>query len=317
MGEHEAPPQPYLYGFRGRMDERYDMVRSVRDKRYIYIRNYMPHLIYGQHVQYMFQTLTTQVWRRLYDEGKLTPAQAAFWKTKPPEELYDLQSDPDEVSNLASSSVHQETLERLRKAQQDHALQTRDIGFLPEAEIHSRSQGSTPYELGHDDRKYPLKRIMAAAELAASLKTEALPELRKALGDEDSAVRYWAAMGILMRGNSAVEAARDELSKALADGSPSVRIVAAQALGQYGSEADLGKTLPVLVELARPDKSGIYASLQALNAVDALDARAAGAVEAIKALPVRDKSLSHRAGNGIPRLVEKILADSQRRRPTP
>ena len=31
------------------MDERYDMVRSVVGKRYIYIRNYMPHKLYGQH----------------------------------------------------------------------------------------------------------------------------------------------------------------------------------------------------------------------------------------------------------------------------
>ncbi|MCU0978711.1 MAG: sulfatase, partial [Pirellulaceae bacterium] len=47
LGRHEAAPQRYLFGFRGRMDERYDMVRSVRNGRYVYIRNYMPHLIYG------------------------------------------------------------------------------------------------------------------------------------------------------------------------------------------------------------------------------------------------------------------------------
>ncbi len=56
MGKHEAPIQMYGYGFRGRMDERYDMVRSVVGKRYIYIRNYMPHKLYGQHVGYMFVT---------------------------------------------------------------------------------------------------------------------------------------------------------------------------------------------------------------------------------------------------------------------
>ena len=83
MGKHAAPPQPYIYGFRGRMDERYDMVRTVRDQRYIYIRNYMPHKIYGQHVAYMFQTPTTQKWHDLYHAGKLNAAQSHFWKTKP------------------------------------------------------------------------------------------------------------------------------------------------------------------------------------------------------------------------------------------
>ena len=54
-------PREYGYGFRGRMDERYDMVRGVVGKRYIYIRNYMPHKLYGQPVGYMFVTTTTQV----------------------------------------------------------------------------------------------------------------------------------------------------------------------------------------------------------------------------------------------------------------
>ena len=50
----------------------------------------MPHKPYGQHVSYMFQTPTTQVWKRMFDEGKLNEAQSHFWKTKPAEELYDL-----------------------------------------------------------------------------------------------------------------------------------------------------------------------------------------------------------------------------------
>ncbi|MEM7012218.1 MAG: sulfatase, partial [Verrucomicrobiota bacterium] len=61
-GKHEAPEQEFGFGFRDRMDERYDMVRTVRSKRYNYIKNYKPHKIYGQFIQYMFQTPTTQVW---------------------------------------------------------------------------------------------------------------------------------------------------------------------------------------------------------------------------------------------------------------
>ena len=41
--------------------------------------------------------------KRLFEEGKLNQAQSHFWKTKPAEELYDLQKDPDEVMNLAKS----------------------------------------------------------------------------------------------------------------------------------------------------------------------------------------------------------------------
>src|ERR1041385_1445778 len=156
------------------MDERYDLVRSVTDGRYVYVRNYMPHLIYGQYLDFMFQTPTTRVWKKLYDEGKLQPPQTFFWHSKPPEELYDLQNDRDEVRNLVNSPQHKRILSKLRDANREHLLRIRDVGFLPEAEMHRRSQGSTPYELGHDARNFPLKRVLDAAELASSLKPEAL-----------------------------------------------------------------------------------------------------------------------------------------------
>ena len=82
MGKHETKAQEYGYGFRGRMDERYDMVRSVVGEKFIYIRNYMPHKPYGQHVSYMFETPTTQVWKRMFDEGKLNEAQSHFLENK-------------------------------------------------------------------------------------------------------------------------------------------------------------------------------------------------------------------------------------------
>ncbi|MDA2931157.1 sulfatase-like hydrolase/transferase, partial [Acidobacteria bacterium AH-259-O06] len=305
MGEYEAPPQPYVHGFRGRMDERYDMVRSVRDKRYIYIRNYMPHKIYGQYINYMFQTPTTAEWKRLYDEKKLSPPRTFFWETKPAEELYDLLIDPDEVNNLANSPEHEHILKRLRKAQQGLAVRIRDVGFLPEHQIHRRSAGTTPYEIGHQEKRYPLKKIMAAAQSASSLDPEAVSELQEAFRDEDSAVRYWAAMGILMRGKSAVDSAKSQLRRALSDTSPIVRVIAAQALGQYGSDADLKEALPVLMELAALDKNGIYVSMLALNALDALHHKAASAAQAIKQLPTSDPSVNRRMRNYVPRLIEK------------
>ena len=64
---HATAPQDYLHGLRGRMDERYDLVRSARNERYVYLRQFMPHRIYGQYINYMFQTPTTRVWKQLYD----------------------------------------------------------------------------------------------------------------------------------------------------------------------------------------------------------------------------------------------------------
>ena len=179
MGAFDTPPQKYQHGFRGRMDERYDMVRSVRNDRYIYIRNYMPHLIYGQYLDYMFQTPTTRIWKQLYDDGKLKAPQTFFWQTKPAEELYDLQADPSEVNNLVNSTPHAAVLAELRQAQRDHLLKIRDVGFLTESEMDRRARGTTRYEMAHDDNKYPLQKISSMADLASSLKPEVLPSFRE------------------------------------------------------------------------------------------------------------------------------------------
>ncbi len=307
LGKHLEPPQPFVYGFRGRMDERYDLVRSATDGRYVYVRNYLPHKIYGQHVEYMFQTPTTQVWKKLHDAGKLTPAQEIFWHTKPPEELYDLEKDPDEVVNLTASPAHQDILKKLRQAQQDLALKIRDVGFLPEGEIHSRAAGSTPYDMGHDDSKYPFRRVFAAAELASGLKPDALPQLRTLLQDEDSAVRYWAALGFLMRGKNGV-AAPDELRAALKDRSPYVRVVAAEALGQHGGEADRNQGLSVLIELADAEKNGVFVAMAALNALDALGSKALSVADALKKLPKQGKVPHQRYDPYVPRLLTDLSA---------
>ncbi|MFZ5830003.1 MAG: sulfatase-like hydrolase/transferase [Planctomycetota bacterium] len=311
LGPHTTPRQPYIYGFRGRMDERYDMVRSVRDERYVYMRNYMPHLIYGQHVGYMFETPTTAVWRKLFDEGRLNAAQSLFWQRKSPEALYDLQNDPDEVNNLADSPEHQETLARMRRAQQALALGIRDLGFLPEPEIYRRSEGSTPYEMGHDIEKYPMERIMATAEQASMLKPEATPDLIEAMSDPDSAVRYWGALGLLMRGADAVAQGRDSLVAALEDRAPTVRIAAASALTQCGAAEDFEPALKVLVDLSAPGSHGVNVSLMALNAIDALGDKAATAKTAIANLPPAQGKRINRTETYDPRVVEHLLGTKQ------
>jgi uncharacterized sulfatase len=308
LGKYQEPTQPYIHGFRGRMDERFDLVRSVTDGRYAYIRNYMPHKIYGQHIDYMFQTPTTRIWKRLHDEGKLTAAQNAFWNTKPPEELYDLQSDADEINNLAASAAHKEIIERFRRAQYDLAQKIRDVGFLPEGELFSRSNGGSPYAMGHDDRKYPFERVIATADLASMLKPDAISTLKQRFKDDDSAVRYWAALGMLMRVESGVRAAHSELVVALNDPSPYVRIAAAEALGRYGSDSDLKAALKVLVELAAIDKDGVFVSMAALNALDALDNKAGSVVDAIKVMSADGKVPDPRYSSYVPRLLEDLQA---------
>ena len=309
LGSFTAPEQQYLFGFRGRMDERYDFIRVVRDQRYIYMRNYNPHKIYGQYIAYLFETPTTQVWHRLFEEGKLEPPQTYFWEIKPAEELYDLEQDPDEIHNLIDEPGQAEVAARLRTALDEHEFEIRDVGFLPESEIHERSAGSTPYEMGHNESLYPLKEIKAVADLAASRRPGSDAELARAYEHEDSAVRYWAAMGFLIRGAESVKANRELLKKALDDPSAPVRIAAAEALGRYGSNADSRQALDVLMSYADAEKNGAYLAMMAMNAIDYMDQRAASAKAQIEKLPKADPNASDKFNTNIGRVIEKTLAD--------
>jgi len=307
-GKFQAKPQPFIYGNRARMDERYDLARSVTDGRYVYIRNFYPHVSQGQHVSYQFETPTTRVWRQLFDEGKATPAQSIFWTVpKSPEELYDLQTDPDEVRNLAASPQHQAILKKLRDAMAANARKTLDLGFLPEGELHTRANGGSPYDMAREKGKYPFDRIYETADLASSLKAGATPKLVKALNDKDSGVRFWGALGLLMRGTDAVKSSHAPLQKALGDESPYVRIVAAQALAQHGAAPDLQPALDTLSAVVSPDKNGVLVSMYALYAVDALGDKARPLVPVIKSMPQDGPSPDGRYNSYVARLQGEIL----------
>ncbi|MEA3224383.1 MAG: HEAT repeat domain-containing protein [Planctomycetota bacterium] len=310
-GKFQRPKPRYMFGFRGRMDERCEFIRTVTDGRYQYMRNYNPHFIYGQYVAYNFVTPSTAAWKRDYDAGKLNEAQSHFWGLKPPEELYDLKADPDEVNNLADSREHRAKLRELRKALQDWCREIRDLGFLPEGEIHSRSKGSTPGDMARDDSKYPFDRIFAAAEIATTRKAKDLPAIKKNLKDSDSAVRYWAVIGILNRGPRAVARSRDELIAAFADDSPYVRIASALALGRHGKWADQRRAVDCLLEVAPWTPDGdVFVSIAAQNAIDKLDDKAAYAVDAIKAFPRQGgRSPNGRYNGYVSSLLKKTLAD--------
>lgn len=307
LGPFARPPKRYLHGFRGRMDERLDSVRSVRDERYVYVRNYMPHKIYGQYLAYMWETPTTQVWERLYKEGKLNAAQRKFWEPKPPEELFDLQNDPDEVNNLAGSPAHRKTLERMRAEHRRYELAIRDAGMLAESEMHARSRGESPYDMAKDPQRFDGARLLEAAQLASGLDPQATARLAKMLGDADSGVRYWGAMGLLMRGGKAVSAQMEPLKKALQDTSAAVRIAAGEALGRFGGGQELNAAMEALLPLCHPVESGAYAAVEALNAVEAIGEKARPWIGKILAMPDEDPNAPERARSEYIRRMRELL----------
>ncbi len=279
LGAAETAPRQYVYGARDRVDEAFDTARSVRDKQYLYVRNYMPHLSYNQPEGYSDQAEVRREITRLAAEGKLNDVQMAYaGPTRPREELYDTLADPHQIHNLATSPEHKAAIDRMRREHARWVLETRDLGFLPEAESWRRSAGTTPYAMARQPGMFPLPRVMAAGRLVGE--PDALARQVDLLADADPAVRYWAAVGLRAQGSAAADA-REALVAALGDQSPTVWVEAAGVLvsldgnaaalevltAALASESDdvalhAARTLQLLGEQARPALPAMEAALR-------------------------------------------------------
>ncbi|MEI6604691.1 MAG: sulfatase-like hydrolase/transferase [Verrucomicrobiota bacterium] len=258
-GAAKGPPNEFVFCSRDRMDERYDMMRSVMSSRWLYIHNYRPDLPFVQPLNYMFQARGYQSWARVAREGKLTPATAMFWGEKPTEELYDMYADPDSIHNLASNPAQHEILERMRAALEKRVLSNNDNGFIPEG---SALEG---YEASRVAGAYPIERVFALANRASERNPANLPKLGEALDDPCEPIRWWAAQGCTMLRNKAA-VAEPALRKCLDDKSGAVQVAAAEALARLGK---LDLAMPVLLRWAGQSVTPPFA-VQAANVLDRL-----------------------------------------------
>ena len=306
-GKFAGEPKPYLFGYRGRMDERIDMVRSCTDGRYVYMRHFYPERPYLKHVDYMFQTPTTRVWKELFDAGKLNEAQAKFWQPKPVEELFDLQSDPSEVINLAGQPAHAKRLSTMRNTVQQWMADTLDLGLLPEAEMH-RLAGDMPprqFALEHPELFARMAKLsFEALDPNSGLTTD---ELIKLSSDPQSGVRFWAVRGLAIRPvDASVQAA---LQTAADDESPSVAIAACDGLLRSTDTASREDAVVRLIELANVENSGHFAAIAAMNVLDMNAELSSEDKSKIKALPRELKRPPARVGKYVGKLIEHAVQD--------
>jgi hypothetical protein len=275
LGEQQTLPEDYAFGFRGRMDERMDLVRSIRNKKYRYVRNYMPHKIYGQHISYLWQAPSMVSWEKAYLAGTLNQDQSRFWQAKPTEELYDVTADPHNITNLAGMQAYKKVLETMRADNRNYLIRTRDAGFIPEARLYEIAKTTTPFDFARS-KNYPLELILETAEMASTRDAGSLNKLIERLSDKNPIVRYWAVTGCIILEKKAA-AAKPQLNALLQDSEPAVRIAAAEAL--YG----LGETtiaLPILSQTLT--NNNLHARVQALNILEMMGQQAKPALAALK-----------------------------------
>ena len=254
-------PRKFVFATRDRCDETVDILRCVRDSRYKYIRNFMSHVPHAQPSQYKDGKKIVQLMRSLHKEGKLNEQQSRPFATRrPPEELYELQSDPYELVNLAQAPKSQERLVAMRKVLSRRMTETRDMGLIPEPILEDVGREAGNKYLAfldndHSDQTLRLIDVITAGEANDSAK---LLDFAKS---SDPSTRYWAAVWL---GVNKTATGKATLLKLTVDPVPTVRVAAAQALCKLG---DLN-TLKLLVEHIKDPN--LLVGMFALRAIEEL-----------------------------------------------
>ncbi|MFZ9935790.1 MAG: sulfatase-like hydrolase/transferase [Luteolibacter sp.] len=263
LGPQAEPEPEYVFSFRERMDERFDNQRAVRNKRYVYIKNYMPYVPWGQHLDTLWKMVATRTWEDAFKNHRTNGVTGRFFTNKPVEELYDMQADPDNVVNLAGRPECQQTLETMRARLREWQLAIHDTGLLPEGERERRARENkmTIYQMVRDPKLYNLPAYLDAADLALAMNPANRPRFIGLLASKDSGLRYWGTVGLFMLGK-ADAATQTALEAVLHDPCGEVSAMAAWALIQSGNPAKGQAALAGLVQHRVP------ATLLALNVLD-------------------------------------------------
>jgi arylsulfatase A-like enzyme len=265
-----STPRRYAFSGRDRMDEHADTTRTVRSSRYRYIRNYAPHRIWGQHYAFAWESRAYKDYEQQHLAGTLSGIQDRFWQPKQAEELYDLASDPDEVTNLADGSEHRALIDEMRAALDAHIIAIYDCGFIPEG------SAAESWESSRDRGVYPLADVLSLANRAIRRDPTDIAAFVAALAQPSPVMRFWAAQGLLMlaaTGHPMPESVAAALS---AEFDPHVRVPLAEALG-YG---DPDPQIELLCNIVATDTNDRL-RLQALDALTYLPHRPAIALETI------------------------------------
>jgi len=136
VGKYQAiQPRTYIHGGADRFDEKYDMIRAVRDHRFKYLRNFDTTKPYYLAVQYRENMPIMKEMLRLKDIGGLDAIQSQWFRPKKTaEELFDTYTDPHELHNLATLPEYKDKLVELRQECDRWMKSIEDKGLVSEPE---------------------------------------------------------------------------------------------------------------------------------------------------------------------------------------
>ncbi|MEX2565990.1 MAG: sulfatase-like hydrolase/transferase [Cyclobacteriaceae bacterium] len=271
-----SQPKDFIFGYRDRADDCYEVSRSVTDGRYIYVRHFMPQLPYFQNAVIFNKGGSYAEINRLRGLGQLPEGTEKMFEPKPVEELFDLESDPWEQNNLANKPEMEGLVIQFRGKLNSWMLEHFDTGLINEGLMMMRASqnGSSVQETNRTYSVIDYKKILQAAQMVGMVKD--IFELPPFLEGEDPAVRYWALIALdAFEGH--IPEGQTYLSGFLRDKSLPVAVKAAEIMVKRYEDAE---ALDLLKEILHHDFEPLV--LQAAIAVRQLGAKAAPLVPDIQ-----------------------------------
>jgi uncharacterized sulfatase len=246
------------FGMADRMDEKYDLVRTLRKGDLKYMRSYQPFNFDGLQNNYRYKMTAYREWRELYKAGKLNPVQAQFFEPREPEALYDVVKDPYETVNLAKDPAYADQLKKLRARLAERMKGMPDLSMYPESHLLQHAMQG-PVEFGQK-HKAEIAELVDTADLSLLPFSEARAGIAAALKSNNPWKRYWGMTACSCLMKTAEEFVEDAKKLAADDENLLVRTRAVEFLALIGAQ-DPG---PALNDIASKSEND-YELLLILN----------------------------------------------------
>ena len=179
-----------VFGHADRFDEKFDMVRTYRKGKWKYIRNYQSYYADGLQNNYRYRQLAYDNWRNLYRAERLNPVQRQFFERRSVEQLFNLEKDPHEVTNLAADPAQSKRLAEMRELLKNKMKSINDLSFYPENRMVTTALNDG-VAFGREHSKQ-ISRLSDLADTALRPFSEVKQALASSLQSKGALHRYWA-----------------------------------------------------------------------------------------------------------------------------
>ena len=179
-----------VFGHADRFDEKFDMVRTYRKGKWKYIRNYQSYYADGLQNNYRYRQLAYDNWRNLYRAERLNPVQRQFFERRSVEQLFNLEKDPHEVTNLAAYPAQSKRLAEMRELLKNKMKSINDLSFYPENRMVTTALNDG-VAFGREHSKQ-ISRLSDLADTALRPFSEVKQAIASSLQSKGALRRYWA-----------------------------------------------------------------------------------------------------------------------------